>query len=156
MRDKGLEQGEISGFLDDGTVFDGKLTFRDTLRIDGKFRGKISSKNVLIIGETAEIEGEIKVSNVSISGRVTGKIIADSKVEIHSKGRVFCDVVTPKLVIEEGAFFHGNCDMDGTKAEKEKKEEAPPLAIGAIDKVEKKPSAEPEKPGKLAVTEKGK
>lgn len=114
MRDKMFDHGEISGFLDEGTSFVGELTFRNTMRIDGKFQGKIRSKNVLIIGETATIEGEIEVSNVSINGKVNGQITADKKIEIHSKGQVFCDIVTPKLVIEDGAFFQGNCNMNGT------------------------------------------
>lgn len=119
MKDKNLEQGEISGFLDDGTDFEGKLMFRDTMRIDGKFHGKIKSSSVLIVGETAQIDGEIKVSRVSINGSVSGKIIADKKVEIHSKGRVYCDIKTPKLVIEDGAFFQGNCNMDSGKTKQQ-------------------------------------
>ena len=146
MKEKGLEHGEISGFLDEGTDFEGELRFRDTMRIDGKFRGKISSKNVLIIGEMADIEGEIKVSHVSISGRVTGKIIADAKVEVHAKGRVFCDITTPKLVIEDGAFFHGNCDMNGATKEAEKKAgAAAPVAASLAGQLKKpeKPEGEP-------------
>jgi cytoskeletal protein CcmA (bactofilin family) len=123
IKDKGFETGEISGFLDEGTEFEGELLFRDTMRIDGKFRGKITSKSVLIIGEAADINGDIVVSHVSINGRVTGKIIADKKIEIHSKGRVYSNISTPNLTIEDGAFFHGNCNMDSKdlpKAEKEK------------------------------------
>jgi cytoskeletal protein CcmA (bactofilin family) len=122
IKDKGFETGEISGFLDEGTEFEGELRFRDTMRIDGKFRGKINSKSVLIIGEAADISGDIVVSHVSINGRVNGKINADKKIEIHSKGRVYCNISTPNLTIEDGAFFHGNCNMDSketTKAEKE-------------------------------------
>lgn len=111
MRDKVFDHGEISGFLDEGTSFNGELTFRNTMRIDGKFKGSIKSKNVLIVGETAEIDGEVEVSNVSINGKVSGKIVAEKKIEIHSKGKVYCDIDTPKLVIEDGAFFQGECNM---------------------------------------------
>lgn len=111
MKERSFDHGEISGFLDEGTEFSGDLVFHNTMRIDGKFKGTIESKNFLIVGETAQIEGEVKVSNVSINGKVSGKIIADGKVEIHSKGKVFCDIDTPKLVVEDGAFFRGNCNM---------------------------------------------
>lgn len=116
MKDRVLDHGEISGFLDEGTSFVGELSFRNTMRIDGKFKGSIKSKNVLIVGETAEIEGEIDVSNVSINGKVSGKIIADKKIEIHSKGKVYADIETLKLVIEDGAFFQGKCNMKGMDA----------------------------------------
>jgi len=81
------------------------------MRIDGRFTGKIVSKNELIVGESASIEGDIHVGRIAISGTVIGKIIADQRVEIHRNGKVFSDIDTPALVIEEGAIFQGNCTM---------------------------------------------
>jgi cytoskeletal protein CcmA (bactofilin family) len=104
--------GELNGFLDRGASFSGELEFEDTLRIDGKFKGKILSKNELIVGESAQIDGEIHVGRIAISGTVTGKIKADQRIEIHKAGRVFCDLDTPALIIEEGATFEGNCVME--------------------------------------------
>ena len=142
IRDKSLETGEISGFLDEGTDFNGELKFRDTMRIDGRFRGKISSKSVLIIGKSADIEAEIAVSNVSINGRVNGKIVADKKIEIHSKGRVYCDITTPNLIIEDGAFFHGNCNM----GEKEFKDVKSPDKTPAVPPKTKPDEVKPAEP----------
>ena len=147
MRDKVFDHGEISGFLDEGTSFNGELTFRNTMRIDGKFKGSIKSKNVLIVGETAEIDGEVEVSNVSINGKVSGKLKAEKKIEIHSKGKVYCDIDTPKLVIEDGAFFQGNCNMKETG-----KPGNPGLVVGHT---RPEPSDEKDRPGK-ALKEKGK
>lgn len=148
-REKSFEHGDISGFLDEGTDFQGTLNFRDTMRIDGKFRGKITSKNVLIVGETADIEADIVVSIVSINGHIKGTIAADKKVEIHSKGRVYCDISTPNLVVEDGAIFHGNCNMGDFKPAAEARPEPsraesisssfskhpePPVAKGEVQK----------------------
>ena len=135
MKERVFDHGEISGFLDEGTSFEGELVFRNTMRIDGKFKGSIKSKNVLIVGETAEIDGDVEVSNVSINGKLNGTIKADKKVEIHSKGRVYCDIDTPKLVIEDGAFFQGNCNMmdDATPASSPA-EKAEELAAEAEEK----------------------
>jgi cytoskeletal protein CcmA (bactofilin family) len=107
--------GELNGFLDRGSSFKGELEFEDTMRIDGKFNGKITSKNELIVGESAHIEGDVHVGRIAISGTVVGKIIADQRVEIHRNGKVFSDVDTPALVIEEGAIFQGNCTMGDKK-----------------------------------------
>ena len=85
------------------------------MRIDGKFNGKIHSKNELIVGESAHIEGDIHVGRIAISGTVVGKIFADTRVEIHSNGKVYSDVDTPALIIEEGAIFQGNCVMGDKK-----------------------------------------
>ena len=48
---KGKASGELNGFLDRGASFKGEMEFEDTMRIDGKFNGKIMSKNELIVGE---------------------------------------------------------------------------------------------------------
>ena len=107
--------GELNGFLDHGSSFKGELEFEDTMRIDGRFNGKIVSKNELIVGESAHIEGDIHVGRIAISGTVVGKIVADQRVEIHRNGKVYSDVDTPALVIEEGAIFQGNCVMGDKK-----------------------------------------
>ena len=105
------KSGDLNGFLDRGSSFKGELEFEDTMRIDGKFNGKISSKNELIVGESAHIEGDIHVGRIAISGTIVGKIIADQRVEIHRNGKVYSDIDTPALIIEEGAIFQGNCTM---------------------------------------------
>ena len=103
--------GDLNGFLDRGSAFKGELEFDDVMRIDGRFNGRIVSKNELIVGETAAIDGDIHVGRIAISGSVRGKIKADERIEIHRSGRVFSDVETPALIIEEGAVFEGNCQM---------------------------------------------
>ena len=112
---KGKQGGELNGFLDRGSSFTGDLEFEDTMRIDGRFNGKIHSKNELIVGESAHIEGDIHVGRIAISGTVIGKIKADQRVEIHRNGKVYSDVDTPALIIEEGAIFQGNCVMGEKK-----------------------------------------
>jgi cytoskeletal protein CcmA (bactofilin family) len=102
----------ISGFIDRETEMIGDIKFKENFRIDGVFKGKILSGNGLIIGETAEIEADIEVSSMTINGRVKGTIKAKDRIEIFSKGRVIGTVTTPKLIIEEGAFFQGSCQME--------------------------------------------
>ena len=109
------KSGELNGFLDRGATFKGELEFEDTMRIDGRFNGKIVSKNELIVGESAHIDGDIHVGRIAISGTVIGRIVADQRVEIHRNGKVYSDVDTPALVIEEGAIFQGNCVMGDKK-----------------------------------------
>jgi cytoskeletal protein CcmA (bactofilin family) len=116
MQEKAMKKsGDLNGFLDRGSSFKGELEFEDTMRIDGRFNGRIRSKNELIVGESAHIEGEVHVGRIAISGTVVGKIIADQRVEIHRNGKVYSDIETPTLIIEEGALFQGNCTMGDKK-----------------------------------------
>lgn len=110
------KSGDLNGFLDKGSVFRGELEFEDTLRVDGRFNGKITSKNELIVGETAHVEGEVHVGRIAISGTVEGTLIADDKIEIHRSGKVYGKIQCPVLVVEEGAIIQGDISM-GAKRE---------------------------------------
>lgn len=103
--------GGLTAFIDQGSEFEGKLSFKDTVRIDGAFRGEISSENTLIVGESGEIEATIRSTVVVISGSVVGDIAATRQVVLHKTARVQGDVSSPSIVIEEGAVFNGNLSM---------------------------------------------
>jgi len=104
-------RGEIKAFLGEGTDFKGILTFEGTVRIDGQMEGEIFTKDTLVIGETAVVNAEINVNNIAISGVVRGNINATGKIEVHRPGKLFGNVKTPCLFIEEGVIFEGNCSM---------------------------------------------
>lgn len=112
-----FSESDLNGFLDRGTEFSGELKFKDLMRIDGKFRGKIQSSNQLVIGETGDVDAEIDVGILSISGKVDGTLRAKNRIEIHAKGRVYGTLVCPTLVIEEGAVFQGKCEMESAGRE---------------------------------------
>jgi cytoskeletal protein CcmA (bactofilin family) len=108
--------GGLTAFIDQGSEFEGKLTFQDTVRIDGRFRGEISSQNTLIVGESGEIEASIRSSSIAISGAVEGDIAGAKKVVLHKTARVRGNIETPCIVIEEGAVFNGQVAMDSPAA----------------------------------------
>ena len=111
MKDKKREvdENKITGFFDKDTEFKGDLNFKGTFRIDGRFKGKIDSDSILIIGDNGKVEADIKIGYLVINGEIKGNIQASEKVEINSKGRVLGTIITPKLVVEEGAYLEANC-----------------------------------------------
>lgn len=106
--------GELNAFIDQGSEFSGRLRFSDTVRIDGKFDGEISSENTLIVGEAGKIKATIQSNTVIISGEVEGDIIAPRQVVIHKEARVTGDIQTASLAVEEGAQINGQINMSDT------------------------------------------
>lgn len=102
---------ELNGFMDEGTEFIGELRFRDTFRIDGKLKGKVVSEHTLIVGESGQVEAEIDCAVISIKGTLSGRVHARQRIELLAGARVQATLVSPRLVIEEGAVFQGQCDM---------------------------------------------
>ncbi len=103
---------ELSGFFDQSVAFSGELKFSNSIRIDGKFQGKIVSSDELIVGEKGDIDAEIEVGRISVGGKVKGTIKALEKVELLPTSKVDANIITKHLVINEGAIFNGSCSMD--------------------------------------------
>jgi cytoskeletal protein CcmA (bactofilin family) len=113
---KGLTAEDLNGFMDAGTEFHGELRFHNTFRIDGKVKGRIVSENTLIVGESGQVDAEVECGVVSIRGTVKGRIQGRERIELLSGSKVHATLVSPRLVIEEGAFFQGDCEMTPTAA----------------------------------------
>jgi cytoskeletal protein CcmA (bactofilin family) len=100
------------GWIGRGIEVKGDITFADRLQVDGKSIGKVTSDSgTLIIGESGQIEAQIDVGVCVVHGTVQGNLIARSKLEIRRTGRVHGDVITPVLLVEEGAVFNGAIRM---------------------------------------------
>lgn len=108
-RKREFEEDKITGFFDKDTEIKGELSFQGSFRIDGRFKGKINSDSMLIIGESGKVDADIKIGYMVIDGEVKGNVQAIERVEIHSNGRVMGTITTPNLVIEEGAYLEANC-----------------------------------------------
>jgi len=100
------------GLIGRGIEVIGDISFADRLQVDGKTQGKLTSDSgTLIVGESARIEAQIDVGVCVVHGLVQGNLIARSKLEIRRTGRVQGDVITPVLLVEEGAVFNGGIRM---------------------------------------------
>jgi cytoskeletal protein CcmA (bactofilin family) len=112
-------ESKLSGFFDDGTEIEGELKFKGSFRIDGFFKGKIISADMLIIGERGHVDAEVRVGYAVINGEFHGQIFGEEKVEIHDKGRVFGTIMSPKLVIAEGAYLEAKLQTTESPASEE-------------------------------------
>ncbi|MFP4474434.1 MAG: polymer-forming cytoskeletal protein [Desulfatibacillaceae bacterium] len=108
------KKGGINTFLGPDVTFEGELRFEGSVRVDGTFKGTIESQSgLLIVGEKALVEGDIHVGKVMVAGKVQGGIVATDSVEIQKSGQMVGDITAPKVTIDSGALFHGNCAMEG-------------------------------------------
>ncbi|MBI5971014.1 MAG: polymer-forming cytoskeletal protein [Deltaproteobacteria bacterium] len=107
----GAEKGDLIGFIGKGMYLEGKLSFGDTVRIDGHFKGTVEATGALVVGPDGLVEGVVNVGSVVVAGTVKGTIVAAGRVELKGTGRMLGEVRTPNLIIGDGAVFDGNCQM---------------------------------------------
>lgn len=118
LGDKGAQESNNTDnftFLGKGVDFKGVLNFDGTIRIDGRVEGEVHTTGTLIIGEQAVIKGILSVGTLMTSGKINGTVTATDKIQILKPGILIGDLRTPGISIEDGAHFHGMCDMGAHK-----------------------------------------
>ncbi len=115
MKNKKLEA--IQTWIGTDTVFTGDISMAKGIRIDGKLVGNIKESESVVIGESAEIEGNINTKYIVISGKIKGNINANDGIELLSTAKVEGDLYTNILYINEGAIFRGQSTMPVAETE---------------------------------------
>jgi len=108
----------IKAYLGIDALFKGTLSFEGIVRIDGKFEGKIQTKDTLVIGETGEIIADVEVGILVCKGKLNGTVLATEKMEMHPASTIIGNVETPAVSIALGAILDGHLNMTGKESKK--------------------------------------
>jgi cytoskeletal protein CcmA (bactofilin family) len=98
----------------EGCNFNGKATVAGTLRVEGKAQGEVRASDTVIVGRTGRLEANVVTNKAILSGTYNGKVEAKDRVELQNGSRVEGDIVATNMVMEDGVYFRGNCQI-GTK-----------------------------------------
>lgn len=93
------------------TYLEGDLKFTTSMRIEGKFKGKIEARGFLYITESAEVDAEIDGIDIVVGGTVRGNISASGKVELLETARIYGNIRAGKIRLLDGVVFEGRCEM---------------------------------------------
>jgi cytoskeletal protein CcmA (bactofilin family) len=111
--------GELNTIVGKGTVVEGDLRVKNSLRIDGFVKGNVSTTETLIVGKEGGIEGRVRAKHVLLGGKVKGNVLSSGKVFLESSASVFGDIKAVLLVVDEGAVLDGKCTMKVVEKNKE-------------------------------------
>ena len=106
---KSEKERVLDSYLAPGLRIVGSLEVKGNIRIDGEVKGNIFAEQDILIGEKAEIQGDIAAENITISGEVVGNVTANEKVELLVNAQLLGDIKASRVVIAEGVAFEGNC-----------------------------------------------
>ena len=95
----------------------GDLAATQDIVIDGRFNGHITvPDHHLSIGSSAWVTAKIVARSVTIFGAVDGNILATERVELLASASVRGHVVTPSIMVMDGAKFTGSIDPQRSEA----------------------------------------
>ena len=94
-------------------AIEGMLTAQEDILLEGRFNGEVVlMDNALVVGQTGDIRADVKAKNVTIHGKANGDIKASDQVEISASGSMRGDILSPRVILHDGAKFKGRIDME--------------------------------------------
>lgn len=105
---------ELATILGRDGSFNGKLTVKHSIRVDGNLNGELHTSETLTVGKEGLIEGIVTAKNLIIGGKIKGTVTVTGKTTLESTSTLEGELKTGKLVIEESATLHGTTDMSAS------------------------------------------
>ena len=106
----GPDNEEATSVIGEGSMFEGTFEVTGNLRVDGKFKGDLDVSDTLVVGKTGQVDATVKTKCAVVAGTIQGDLNASDKITLQSGSRLEGEMVTSKLVIEEGVSFQGSCN----------------------------------------------
>lgn len=120
---KDTDLNRLDTLIGNGTIFEGSLTSKESICVEGTIRGRIVCEGSVIIGEKGRVDADVFADTVLLGGEVNGNIVAKTKLEITTNGKLRGDIKTGSLIIAEGVLFEGKCQMIADEHEIQSPEE---------------------------------
>lgn len=93
----------------------GKLVFHEPVRIEGRFRGEVSSVDLIVITEAGSIEGRVRAPRLVVLGEMRGEITESKRVLLGPRARVTGRIETERLSMSAGARLEADLRISGAR-----------------------------------------
>jgi cytoskeletal protein CcmA (bactofilin family) len=101
----------------------GRLVFQEPIRIDGHFRGEVSSSELVVISEDGSVGGRVRSPRLVVLGELEGDITASKSVVLGPRSRFKGKIEADNVTICEGAYLNADlrigCRSEKTKSNRE-------------------------------------
>lgn len=95
-----------------GISVNGRLSGSDDVVVFGAVEGTVSLETTLRVEEGGRVVADVDVASIAILGELNGEVVAREVIELKAGCLVTGNLRAPRVIIEEGARFKGNIDMD--------------------------------------------
>ncbi|QHE53883.1 polymer-forming cytoskeletal protein [Pontibacillus sp. HMF3514] len=105
------------------TVFEGKITSKTSLRVEGTLDGEVHLEGDLTVGTDGRVTHDVQARNVTLAGHLSGNLTVSEKLHILSSGHFEGKARIGALIIEDGAVFDGESQMNKEKTQQNQSDE---------------------------------
>jgi len=120
--DGGTPPEAVISVIGSGMQVNGDVQTEGSVRVDGSIKGDVRAGKSVVIGKGGLVEGNIFTQDSVLSGRITGSVVAESRLEVQTTAIIMGDVQARRMQLEEGASLQGqvmvgeNATRDATSA----------------------------------------
>jgi cytoskeletal protein CcmA (bactofilin family) len=86
-----------------------------TLRIEGKVEGTVRAAKAIVVGKDGIVEGDVITQDAIVGGRVNGKVIAESRLELQATCSVEGEIRARRIKLDEGGQVSGSVHIGEVK-----------------------------------------
>ena len=106
-------EGVIS-IIGPGMKVVGDCDTEGTLRIEGTVEGTVRAGKAIVVGKDGIVEGDVETQDAVIGGRVTGSIVAESRLELQATCVIDGQIQARRIKLEEGGTVNGTVHVGDT------------------------------------------
>lgn len=118
---KGTEAA--SSFIGEDVIVDGNISSNTSIRVDGKVAGSVTAQKLIIVGEKAEVKGNLTAKTVVVYGKLWGNVSA-AEAQIKKNGVIHGDITVQAIEIEMGGKYNGKLMMNSEQREMNERQKA--------------------------------
>ncbi len=106
-------KSESGGLIGKTIRIEGTISGKADLHVEGEVHGQIElEENSLTIGPNGNVKADVVARNVSVLGRLNGKVRAADRIAIAKTGSLEGEVSTARIAVEDGAVFRGSINLE--------------------------------------------
>lgn len=109
-RDQESSQSILS-IVGPGMVVHGDCVTEGSLRVEGIIRGRVWAGKAVVVGPDGAVIGDLFTRDVVVGGRVEGRLVASSRLEVQSTALLIGEVKAGRMQLEDGATLNGDITM---------------------------------------------
>jgi|SRR5687768_5816937 len=94
-----------------GTTVKGDCETDGTLRVEGTVEGMIKAGKAVVVGKDGVVIGDIATQDAVIGGKVTGTVIAESRLELQATCVIDGEIRARRVKLDEGGKINGTFAM---------------------------------------------
>ena len=126
-------------------VVKGELSGSENLYLDGEVEGSIElHEHHLTIGPNGKVRASVHARDIVVHGQLDGNVNGTERVELKKSSVLTGDIITKRIVIEDGAVFKGSVEtLRDTPKPEPKHETVEPAAASASSAFTPAPAGPP-------------